>query len=787
LIRLEYEWRKLQRSFAYHPHIRIVSMQDDPPDEYEIEFRVRTLCVGESGQLEYTDIVPMRVELPASFPYVSPVVRPHKGLFHPNVSWEGIHLSSAWQPTDTLVDFLQKVGELLAFRAYDPESVVNPGALEWMEANAESLPLDGTADFSPDAVGEPLERICQHGPGTIEQVRKQLEDIRDSMLDVDLAPGLTEVRDFSRHLRQTLNLFMESDVPDHLHDQAAQLDEWAGELPASIPMWESLRGHRAVIQDVRATNGALLEKREPILRQIRALEALAPATQFDDLKAATAAIPKRQSMDIVRLKLPSLVREAEELLTTLHDRVKALDWLPPLSTVRDDSPLARQLQTEMDTAISDTVAARETAASVQADFEPIFSTARTEAAAIKQIAAWREYLDLLTTGRVLEQKLAKLGAAGVQSFYIENASGEFGPFQLDEPVDLGSARVAVRSTGRDRLRLVEVRTTDVIGRSDNGALAIRLGASAENEGELNTFRLSERWEDLAVQFDFLVRQSAQSIVQLAAPLPPSESWCGKLLEVLTLPESVRAVREQHRKSSHHWRSLLADLQSLGPVKARIEAWNYVQRIGEAVPGFLQALAEQRGILKKSVADLGAIVARCGRDVDTDRLVIPPKLAQPYSNNVALRDHAQNEIARLEKLLSQTGSHVARQLASRTLVGTQGVPNFRMLTPFPPDMEELVAGMTDEALLEHVDRLEGLLKMPLRGDAWQPTSSPASRPTEPEPEPDIAAVLPEEEVAEFADEPAQAEEFTESGAIAEEDSFLVEQEESDDSASDQVEI
>src|SRR5690348_4690331 len=61
LDRLGEEYRRLRRSFAYHPHVRIVSARNDPPVEFEIEFRVRSLCVNEAGQLAYCDTVSMQV------------------------------------------------------------------------------------------------------------------------------------------------------------------------------------------------------------------------------------------------------------------------------------------------------------------------------------------------------------------------------------------------------------------------------------------------------------------------------------------------------------------------------------------------------------------------------------------------------------------------------------------------------------------------------------------------------------------------------------------------------
>jgi hypothetical protein len=759
LLRLEFEFRGVQRNFAYHPFIRLVSIQDDPPGEYEIEYRVRTLCVGESGELEYTDSVPARVELPSGFPYVPPVVRPHKGLFHPNVSWEGIHLSAAWQPTDTLVEYLRKVGELLAWRAYDPGSVVNDVALEWLEANSGELPLDAQADFSPEAGGDPLERICRHGPGTLDQIHSQLRGLRQALLNPDSAPGLPEIRDFSRHTRQTLNLFLADDIPDNMRSLAGRLEEWAHELPASTPMWECLRIQRALVGNLQVTLQQLGQMREPIRKQLKALEGLAPASPPVDLKSALAAIPQRKAMEVVWLKLPALVRQTQELLASLQQQVSETQLSFPFVEVRDESDLGRQLSDEMSECTAGVRGADEAAVKEIAEVEALLETARAESSAIQQLGHWREYLDLITTGHLLERRLAELGAAGVQGYFIETEAGNFGPFQLDEPIDLGSWRLALRSTARDRVRLIDVGTNDVIGKSDAGTLAINLAPRGSEQKQIHTFRLTERWEDLAIRLDFLVRETGQSMVKFAAVASQSHLWCGQVLGILVRAESMQSIREQHRRSSNAWKALLQDLHALGPIKARMETWNFIERMREAVPLVLQKLWDQEATLKTCEKELAAIVSRCGRDLDTGRLIIPPKLGAPYAERTAQRDQARNKIGRLEKLKLQIGTQIAKQLSSRQNIGSFALPHFRLLPLFPDDLATMIGSMTDDTLRANVRELEEQLNMPLAGELAAAAAAHAVEPKAPvashEPRPAETAAKPgPKHVAQSAIHPVQ---------------------------------
>src|SRR5687767_13170999 len=88
LVRLENEWRRLQRVFAYHPHVRIIPLHGDPPDQYRVEYRLRTLLMNESGALEYAASSAVHIWLPPGFPHEPPLVRPISALFHPNVAPE---------------------------------------------------------------------------------------------------------------------------------------------------------------------------------------------------------------------------------------------------------------------------------------------------------------------------------------------------------------------------------------------------------------------------------------------------------------------------------------------------------------------------------------------------------------------------------------------------------------------------------------------------------------------------------------------------------------------------
>ena len=95
LVRLEYEWRRVQRGYAYHPIVRLVPLEGDPPFVYQIDYRVRTLEISADGQLDYSATCSVRMTLPADFPHSPPQIRPMLTIFHPNVDRESMQIVPA--------------------------------------------------------------------------------------------------------------------------------------------------------------------------------------------------------------------------------------------------------------------------------------------------------------------------------------------------------------------------------------------------------------------------------------------------------------------------------------------------------------------------------------------------------------------------------------------------------------------------------------------------------------------------------------------------------------------
>ena len=736
LIRLEKEWRQAQRAYAYHPHIGITALQGDPPTEYQVDYKVNTLVIDEAGELQYAQTLSVHVWIPPGFPNQPPLVRPMASVFHPNIAYEGVYFSTPWQSTDTVVNFLRSVGEYLAYRAYDPDAVVNESAFAWLQENSGMLPLDSRADFTATAGGEPLGRISRFGAATLDRIRMAIDEMRQSLVTEAHAPSAVAVQAFADHTRAALGVFLEGDVPDELRQAASEFDDWTRELPASVPSWEYLRRQRMAVTAVHHAIAVLRDTRPLLLNEMEAIEKLLPAPLSSNPREAVHQIPSAQAMQERQLKLPALVRKAEERYEIVRLRVEALSASAPSSDgVRPEGSLGRRLNVQLDELAQSALAAQQSAAAVLSEFRPVLSRARAEAQALEQVTGWRAYMETYAQGIALERQLRESGSAGIQAYFLNSEAGRFGPFQYEESLELGGTRVVVRNLLQNAIEVFDADTLASQGRNDKGKITVSLRNAEQDATYEQNFELSQRCDDALVQVDFVVGQTADSLRMLQSPeglATQSRSWCGQLVALLNDPTTQRAIGSEYRRASRRWKRIVADLTSLSRFKERIATFHLVSLAAETVPRLLSALEAENIRLKESSGRSSAIASKCSRDLETDRLIIPPRLAKPYADEMNFRKKTQKEIENIQRSLKVLGGWVRERVSSQRLAGRPELPAFHELPPIPENLASLESAMTDDWLRSTVSSLEGMLQttLPIRLQS-PPVRQPIARPSAPE--------------------------------------------------------
>ena len=141
LRRLTADSAKLQNYVRRHPRVRLIQMDGDPPERYQIEYRINSLrMVGADLQEVQTHLV--EVALPRNYPRTPPQCRMLSPVFHPNIAPHAICVGDHWGAGESLESIVIRIGEMLAYQSYNVKSPLNGEAARWVEQNKHRIPLD---------------------------------------------------------------------------------------------------------------------------------------------------------------------------------------------------------------------------------------------------------------------------------------------------------------------------------------------------------------------------------------------------------------------------------------------------------------------------------------------------------------------------------------------------------------------------------------------------------------------------------------------------------------------
>ena len=716
LIRLESEWRKLQRSFAYHPLVQIIPLAGDPPAEYQVQYKVTTLAINQAGQLAYISTCPIHIWLPPQFPHAPPTVRPMTPVFHPNVTMEWVYTTPPWGPTASLAALVTQIGQILAYQTWDVASIANHVAADWLTANAHLVPTDPTADFSPNNGGEPLARIMRFGTQTVEQIKGRVREMSDRLVS-PMPPSVSEMRRFAEQTRQSLGVFSDADIPDHMRAAAVELDEVALSMLAEKSPWEAL-AKRFVAADQAMTGiDELATALGNAAKAQAAFEALAPAPpKADDPVATVAQVPPPTALQAAAQALRKASRDAENRFKTLRERTAALQGLPePQADVTPGGMLAERLQAEIVRAAETVDAARARATAALAEAEPLAEQARRKLAAADRITQWAEYADLLRQGNALLTRLMGAGPTGIQSYFLrtDQYPDEYGPFEYEQRLDAYELRMAVSSLAPTHFDVIDTRNGQVIAHGEGGELAAGLRGKG-GAAMTVVVRPAEHTEELRVQLEYMLTETRERMNHLRElpPLAETDAWAYRYEAAVRPEAALGRVLESHRQTRQAWKGLLLDLAVLGRYKQRLATHFQIERVSELVPRVFAEIDKAQTKLNESTQRLADIAARSGRNPDTEQLIIPNRFAQEYADKNRDRERALRDLPRLRELLANAAAQVRKRLSASKLVGVGGVPTFHVLPPLPDAWVQLDPMLSNEQILGRLAALAARLDTPI---------------------------------------------------------------------------
>jgi predicted Zn finger-like uncharacterized protein len=141
LRRLKADFANLQEYVRRHPRLRLLQHEGNPPERYQIEYRVRSLRMV-SGELQPVQSHIVEIALTQSYPRTPPQCRMLSPVFHPNIAPHAICVGDHWGAGESLQSIVARIGEILAYQSYNVKSPLNGEAARWVEGNKDKLPLD---------------------------------------------------------------------------------------------------------------------------------------------------------------------------------------------------------------------------------------------------------------------------------------------------------------------------------------------------------------------------------------------------------------------------------------------------------------------------------------------------------------------------------------------------------------------------------------------------------------------------------------------------------------------
>jgi ubiquitin-protein ligase len=138
--------RLLRLASALKPALTVELAQGDPPEKYILVFRGPSLAELRGTVPIYSDRQRLKIELPADYPALAPLVTVLGVVFHPHI-WprSNVVCLGRWDMTESLDGLALRLHSMLRYHLeqLNWRSVANPEAAEWARRNQHLFPLGG--------------------------------------------------------------------------------------------------------------------------------------------------------------------------------------------------------------------------------------------------------------------------------------------------------------------------------------------------------------------------------------------------------------------------------------------------------------------------------------------------------------------------------------------------------------------------------------------------------------------------------------------------------------------
>lgn len=216
--------RDITQAFTDNPRISVEPVEGNPPDTYEITYKVEGLQKSGTGEIEKGNNHTITISIPFGFPHFPPSCKPKSPIFHPDFDPAAICIGDFWEKNRSIVDLISHIGEMIAGKVYSTSNAFNEEAARWYsesfdqpESKKGSGPATVDEQLSPGSaapIGDDITSLLEDEDG--DAIDDDLLDDYDPEHSDSLEPALSfvddsEARDDGGSDEMLGDIFQESD------------------------------------------------------------------------------------------------------------------------------------------------------------------------------------------------------------------------------------------------------------------------------------------------------------------------------------------------------------------------------------------------------------------------------------------------------------------------------------------------------------------------------------------------------------------------------------------------
>jgi ubiquitin-protein ligase len=184
LRRLYADYQAVREHFTGHPHIQVRPLYGNPPEAYEIVYRVPGVVLDPaSNRPIISNEHRARIYLHREYPREKPKCVMETPIFHPNIG-SYICIDDYWAAGETLVDIIIHIGQMIQYQNYNPRSPLNPVAARWASTHEHIFPV-GNVDLYPPELE--IDLVGDSGPcADLTEESQRANDSPSQDLEIEL-------------------------------------------------------------------------------------------------------------------------------------------------------------------------------------------------------------------------------------------------------------------------------------------------------------------------------------------------------------------------------------------------------------------------------------------------------------------------------------------------------------------------------------------------------------------------------------------------------------------------